>query len=59
MLKLQLRELEAYQAQLERERSELTRRATYAEEQLKAMQQYVDTHLGKYQKEIMRLRGQA
>ena len=52
-----MRELEAYQAQLERERSELKRRALNAEEQLVAMQSYVDENLGKYQREIVRLRG--
>ena len=54
-LRIQIRELEAYQAQLERERSEYARRAAYAEEQLNAMQAYVDENLGKYQREILRL----
>ena len=55
-LSLQVRELEAELGRLERERSVLTRRATYAEEQLSAMQTYVDTYMGKYQTEIMRLK---
>ena len=56
LFKLQIRELESYQSQLERERSELARKAATAEAQLKAMQEYVDTNLGRYQKEIVRLR---
>ena len=58
MLRLQIKELESYQSQLERERSELKRRAMMAEEQLKQMQQYVDANLGKYQAEIVRLKEQ-
>jgi hypothetical protein len=54
-LRIQIRELEAYQAELERERSEYARRAAYAEEQLNAMQSYVDDNLVKYQREILRL----
>lgn len=65
------------QGELERERSELARRAAYAEAQLAEMQQYLGTlhycliasaishdcallspgtSIGKYQKEILRLR---
>ena len=55
-LQLQVRELTHVQAGLERERSELARRAAYAEAQLAEMQSYLGTNIGKYQKEILRLR---
>ncbi|XP_045705074.1 coiled-coil domain-containing protein 78 [Phyllostomus hastatus] len=44
------------QAELERERAQLLVRATKAEEQLSELQEYVDQHLGRYKKEILRLR---
>jgi hypothetical protein len=56
VLKLQVRELEGYQAQLERERSELNRRAIYAEEQLKMLQEELNRKLAMYQREIMSLK---
>jgi len=55
-LQLQVRELTRVQGELERERTELARRAAYAEAQLAEMQQYLGTNIGKYQKEILRLR---
>ena len=57
LYRIQIRELESQLGQLESERSALARRATFAEEQLSAMQAYVDDNLGKYQREIVRLRG--
>jgi predicted RNase H-like nuclease (RuvC/YqgF family) len=56
LLRLQVKELEGYQGQLEAERSQLKRRAAYAEEQLKEVQRYLDSTLGKYQREILKLR---
>ncbi|KAM5330613.1 coiled-coil domain-containing protein 78 isoform 2-T2 [Glossophaga mutica] len=44
------------QAELEWERAQLLVRATKAEEQLSELQEYVDQHLGRYKKEILRLR---
>jgi len=58
MLRLQVSELEGYQVKLERERSELARRAAAAEAQLASMQQYIELNLAKYQHEIRRLRQQ-
>ena len=58
MLRLQVSELEGYQVKLERERSELARRAAAAEAQLASMQQYIELNLTKYQQEIQRLRQQ-
>ena len=55
-LQLQVRELTRVQGDLERERSELARRAAYAEAQLAEIQQYLGTNIGRYQKEILRLR---
>ena len=57
VLRIQIRELETYQAQLERERSEYSSKARNLEAQLEAMQQYVNENLGRYQREILRLRG--
>ena len=55
-LEMQVRELTSTQGQLERERSVLKRRCVDAEEQLAAIQGYLGTHIGRYQKEILRLR---
>ena len=55
-LRWKARELVESQASLERERSELKRRAMAAEEQLAEMQRFLPQHIGKYQKEIVRLR---
>ncbi|XP_053527614.1 coiled-coil domain-containing protein 78 isoform X1 [Artibeus jamaicensis] len=44
------------QAELEWERAQLLVRATKAEEQLSELQEYVDQHLGRFKKEILRLR---
>ena len=55
-LQLQVRELVASQALLERERSQLVQRAAHSEEQLAEMQKYLSTNIGRYQKEILRLR---
>ena len=55
-LQVQVRELTRLQGDLERERSELARRAAYAEAQLAEIQQYLGTNIGKYQREILRLR---
>ena len=57
-LQLQVRELVASQALLERERSQLVQRATHSEEQLAEIQKYLSTNIGRYQKEILRLRDQ-
>ena len=57
-LQLQVRELVASQALLERERSQLLQRAAHSEEQLAEMQKYLSTNIGRYQKEILRLRDQ-
>ena len=57
-LQLQVRELVASQALLERERSQLVQRAAHSEEQLAEMQKYLSTNIGRYQKEILRLRDQ-
>jgi len=57
-LQLQVRELTRLQGELERERTELTRRAVHAEAQLEEMQQYINANIGRYQKEILRLRKQ-
>ena len=57
-LKVQVKELEGYQLQLERERSELKRRAAFAEEQLKEYERKVESNLARYQKEIIKLRQQ-
>ena len=54
-MRVQISELEAHQAQLERERSQLMRRTASAEAQLQEMQEFVDTNLAKYQAEILRL----
>lgn len=55
-LQLHVRELTRVQGELERERTELTRRAVHAEAQLAEMQQYLTSNIGRYQKEILRLR---
>ena len=57
-LQVQVRELTSAQALLERERSQLVQRAAHAEAQLTEMQKYLSSNLGRYQKEIMRLRDQ-
>ena len=44
--------LRRYQAELETERSTLKRRATNAEEQLRDLQNYIDTNMASYQREI-------
>ena len=56
LLRFQVNELEASQIKLEKERSELKRRTAFAEEQLKEVQAYVDANLGRYQREIVKLR---
>ena len=56
VLKIQIRELEAYQAQLERERSEFASKVRKLEGELEAMHSYVNDNLGRYQAEILRLR---
>lgn len=55
-LRVQKAELLTAHAKLERERSELIRRATFAEEQLAQIQNYLSTNITRYQKEILRLR---
>ena len=55
---MQIREFHATCAQLERERSNLIRRATNAEQQLETLQTTLAYHLARYQREIIRLRGQ-
>lgn len=57
-LQVQVRELTSAQSLLERERSQLVQRAAHAEAQLTEMQKYLSSNLGRYQKEIMRLRDQ-
>ena len=59
VLRVQMKELEAYQLELERDNAKLKRSLTFANEQLETMKQYVDTYLPKYQKEIMRLKQKA
>ena len=58
LLRVQVKELEGYQLQLERERSELKRWAAFAEEQLKQYEHKVENNLGRYQQEIIKLRQQ-
>ena len=59
LVAIQMKELEVYQLELERENAKLKRSLTFANEQLSTMKQYVDTYLPKYQKEIVRLKQKA
>ncbi|KAJ7416843.1 coiled-coil domain containing 78 [Pitangus sulphuratus] len=53
----QLRELaHTTQEDLEQERSQLLTRAVVAEEQVLELQEYIDQHLARYKREILRLR---
>ncbi|XP_050173625.1 coiled-coil domain-containing protein 78 isoform X3 [Myiozetetes cayanensis] len=53
----QLRELaHTTQEDLEQERSQLLTRAVMAEEQVLELQEYIDQHLARYKREILRLR---
>jgi hypothetical protein len=57
-LRMQIREFHVTCAQLERERSNLMRRATNAEQQLETLEAKLAANLLKYQKELVRLQAQ-
>jgi len=55
-LKWKVAEHTQSEAALERERTEMKRRAYAAEDQLEELQRYLSTNIARYQKEILRLR---